>query len=136
MTLDFEGIDIMHQIVVKFIPAYLPDAQKPYNAKTVHRQDLDIHAIASKAEVYKVTTPPRIIEEGMLAAMKVIKYLVADGFGIKTPLFNIKLKIPGEYSGKEVSLPDGVFPEARLQWGRSIIWWYRPGVLPSQAATF
>ena len=85
----------MHQIVTKFIPAYLPDAQKPYNAKTVHHQELDIHGIASKAEVYKVTTSPRIIEEGMYAAMKIIKYLVADGFWIKTPLFTIiKMKIP------------------------------------------
>ena len=49
MTLDFDGTEIMHQIVIKFIPACLPDAQKPYSAKTVHHQELDIHGIAAKA---------------------------------------------------------------------------------------
>ena len=43
------------------------------------------------------------------------RYLVADGFWIKTPLFTIKMKIPGEYTGLEPSLPEDVFPQARIQ---------------------
>jgi hypothetical protein len=47
--------------------------------------------------------------------MELIYYLVADGFRIKTPLFNLKLRVPGEYDGSETRLPDGAFPVARLQ---------------------
>jgi len=47
--------------------------------------------------------------------MELIYYLVADGHKIKTPLFTIKLPVPGEYDGSETRLPDGAFPLARLQ---------------------
>jgi hypothetical protein len=42
-------------------------------------------------------------------------YLAADGYKIKTPLFNLRIRAPGEYDGTETHLPEGVFPEARLQ---------------------
>ncbi|GAB6391948.1 MAG: DUF4469 domain-containing protein [Treponematales bacterium] len=44
-----------------------------------------------------------------------IYYLAADGFKIKTPVFNLRIRLPGEYEGDETRLPDGVFPEGRLQ---------------------
>jgi hypothetical protein len=47
--------------------------------------------------------------------MELIYYLVADGYRIKTPLFNLKMRIPGEYNGTETSRPEGIFPVARLQ---------------------
>ena len=115
MAIDFNVKDIMHRIAVKFIHAYLPDAKKPYNLKTVHQPELDIHGIASKADVYNIATGPKIIEEGLTAGLELIYYLVADGFKIKTPLFSLRLRVPGEYSGSETHLPDGVFPVARLQ---------------------
>ena len=40
--------------------------------------------------------------------------LVADSFKIKTPLFNLRMRIPGEYLGPERQLPPEVFPEARM----------------------
>ena len=98
-----------------FIHAFLPDSKKPYYLKAVHQPELDIHDIASKAEVYNIATSPKVIEEGMNAGMELIHYLVADGFRIKTPLFNLKLRVPGEYDGSESHLPDGVYPAARLQ---------------------
>lgn len=115
MALDFTVKDIMHRLAVKFITAFLPEAKKPYNLKPVHQPELNIHGIASKASLYNIATSPKVIEEGMLAGMELIYYLAADGFRIRTPLFNLKLRVPGEYTGSETSLPDGVFPLARIQ---------------------
>ena len=115
MAIDFKVKDVMHRIAVKFVHAFLPDAKKPYNLKAVHQPELDIHEISSKADVYNIATSPKIIEEGLTAGLELIYYLVADGFKIKTPLFSLRLRVPGEYSGSETHLPDGVFPVARLQ---------------------
>jgi hypothetical protein len=100
--------------VVKFVQAFLPDAKKPYNLKAVLQSELDIHGIASKASVYNIATSPKVIEEGLTAGMELIYYLAADGYKIKTPLFNLRLRVPGEYDGGETRLPDGTFPEVRL----------------------
>jgi hypothetical protein len=115
MALDFKLRDVVHNITVKFRTAFLPDAKKPYNLKAVNQPDLDVHDIASKAEVYNIVTSPKVIEEGLNAAIELIYYLTADGYRIKTPLFNLGLRIPGEYNGDETHLPEGVYPEARLQ---------------------
>ena len=115
MALDFIVKDIIHKITAKFTHTYLPDAKKPYNLRAVNQQELNVHEIASKAEIYNITTPPKVIEEGFNAALELIYYLSADGYRIKTPLFSLKMRIPGEYEGAETSLPDGLFPEARLQ---------------------
>ena len=113
--LDFKMKDIIHWIIVKFVRAFLPNAKKAYNLRAVYQPELDIQAIASKASVYNISTSPKVIEEGMNAGMELIFYLVADGFKIKTPLFNLKMSIPGEYKGTERSLPEGNFPVARIQ---------------------
>jgi hypothetical protein len=115
MALDFNLMDTIHNIIVKYRLAFLPGAKKPYNLKAVNQTDLDIHGIASKAEIYNITTSPKVIEEGFNAAAELIYYLAADGYRIKTPLFNLGIRIPGEYDGGETRLPDGVYPEARLQ---------------------
>jgi len=115
MALDFKVKDVIHQIVAKFIPAFLPEAKKPYNLRATHQPVLDIHGVASKADVYNITTPPKIIEEGMIAGFELMYYLVADGYRIDTPLCSVKMRIPGEYDGSETHLPNGVFPVARLQ---------------------
>jgi len=115
MALDFVPKDVMHRIAVKFVHAFLPDAKKHYNLKAVHQPELDIHGIASKADVYNIGTSPKVIEEGMNAGMELIHYLVSDGFKIKTPLFNLKIRVPGEYDGSETRLPDGISPTVRLQ---------------------
>jgi hypothetical protein len=115
MAIDFTVKDILHRIQVRFIHAFLPEAKKPYNLKAVHQPELDIHGIASKADVYNIQTSPKVIEEGLTAGIELIYYLVADGFKVKTPLFNLKLRVPGEYDGSETRLPDGIFPMARLQ---------------------
>jgi hypothetical protein len=114
MALDFKVNDTLHKVVVKFVHAFLPEAKKPYNLKAVLQSELDIHGLASKASVYNITTPPKVIEEGFTAAMELIFYLTADGYKIKTPLFNLRLRVPGEYDGGETRLPDGTFPEVRL----------------------
>ena len=115
MALDFISKDVMHRIAAKFVHASLPDAKKPYNLRTAHQIDLDIHGIASKAEVYNISTAPKVIEEGLIAGIELMYYLAADGFRIKTPLFNLSIKLPGEYDGTETHLAEGRVPEARFQ---------------------
>jgi hypothetical protein len=115
MAIDFTVDDEIHNIVAKYVNAFLPDAKKPYNLKAVFQPELDIHGIASKAEVYNIETSPRVIEEGLTAACELIYYLAADGYKIKTPVFNLSIRLPGEYEGAETRLPEGVHPEARLQ---------------------
>jgi hypothetical protein len=59
MALDFITHDVIHQIVARFVPAFLPDAKKPYNLKAEFQPELDVHDIASKAEVYNIETSPQ-----------------------------------------------------------------------------
>jgi hypothetical protein len=114
MALDFQLRDVMHRIIVKFFPAFLPDAKKAFNLRSVYQPELDVHDVASKAEVYNITTSPKVIEEGTLAFMELASYLAADGYKIKTPVFTLKVAIPGEYDGTETHLPDGIRPQGRL----------------------
>jgi hypothetical protein len=115
MALDFNVYDVMHKITAKFVHAFLPDAKKPYNLRVVHQPELDVHGIASKADVYNIQTSAKVIEDGLNAGIELIYYLTADGYKIKTPLFNVRMRIPGEYDGAETYLPSGVFPVARMQ---------------------
>ena len=115
MAIEFQVKDVIHNIIAKFVHTFLPEAKKPYNLKAMHQPELDIHGIASKADVYNLSVSPKTIEEGMNAGFELMYYLVADGFKIKTPLFNLRMKIPGEYNGSETHLPHDTFPTARLQ---------------------
>ncbi|MDR1220713.1 MAG: DUF4469 domain-containing protein [Treponema sp.] len=115
MALDFTVKDVIHKVTAKFTHAFLPDAKKPYNLRAVHQPELDIHGIASKAAVYNIETDPRVIEEGLTAGCELIYYLAADGYKIKTPLFNLRIRLPGEYEGAETSLSEGLHPEVRMQ---------------------
>ena len=120
MALDFMLKDIIHKVMAKFVHAFLPGAKKPFNLKAVFQPELDIHGIASKAEVYNIEADPRVIEEGFTAACELTYYLAADGYKIKTPVFNLSIRLPGEYEGAETHLPEGVHPEARLQASASL----------------
>jgi hypothetical protein len=114
MAIDFQLKDVLHNIIVKFVRAFLPNAQKPYYLKAVYQTEIDVHGIASKAGVYNIATDPKIIEEGMLAGMEIIYYLAADGYSIKTPLFNLKVSIPGSYDGNETHLPQDKYPRPAI----------------------
>jgi hypothetical protein len=115
MLINFKVNDVIHKITVKYIKAFLPNAKKTYYLRAVHQPELDIHGIASKAAIYNINTSPKVIEEGLNAGIELMYYLAADGYKIKTPLFNLRIRIPGEYNGSETYLPEGVFPVARLQ---------------------
>jgi len=118
MSVNFDVLDRIHNIIAKFVQTFLPEANKPYNLKPVHQPVLDVHGIASKADVYNVQTSPETIEEGFNAALKLMRYLSADGYIINTPLFRLGVRIPGEYDGTETRLPDGVHPVVRLRTSR------------------
>jgi hypothetical protein len=115
MALDLTVKDIIHQVTAKFVHAFLPEAKKPYYLRAVFQPELDIHGIASKAEVYNIETDPKVIEEGLTAACELMYYLAADGYKLKTPLFNLRIRLPGEYDGAETSLVKGLYPEVRMQ---------------------
>jgi hypothetical protein len=115
MSVVFDVIDIMHKIIVKFVRSFLPEAKKPYNLKPVHQPVLNVHGVASKADVYNIGVAPNVIEEGLNAGLKLMRYLAADGYRIKTPLFNLAIRVPGEYDGNETCLPEGVHPVVRMR---------------------
>ncbi|MDR0584149.1 MAG: hypothetical protein LBG57_07385 [Treponema sp.] len=77
--------------------------------------DFKTKDILRKADVYNIETDPKVIEEGLTAAFELMLYLTADGFKIKTPLFNLRMRLPGEYDGGETCLPEGSHPEVWLQ---------------------
>jgi len=114
MKLPFVFKDIVHKITVKFVPASLPRAKKPFYARAAYQPVLDIAGIAAKANIFKMNCDPYVIEEGLTKGMELIYYLAAAGYRIKTPLFNLRIRVPGEYEGTETQMPDGTFPEARL----------------------
>ena len=114
MQLDFQLKDVVHSITVKFVRAFLPGAKKKYYAKAVLQPELNVHEIASKASLYNITTPPKVIEDGFNAATKLIYYLIADGFKINTPLIKSRIRIPGEFDGKETRLPEDIYPEVKM----------------------
>jgi hypothetical protein len=114
MAIDFVLKDVIHRIIAKFVPNTLPNEKKKYIARSVLQTELGIHEIASKASVYNITTSPKVIEEGFLAAEQLIIYLAADNYRIKTNLFHLNVRIPGEYDGMETHLPAGRHPEVRL----------------------
>jgi hypothetical protein len=76
-SITFKLKDILHKSLGKFVPAWLPNAKKPYNLRAVFQPGLDIHGIASKAEVYNIETDPKVIEEGFNAACELVYYLAA-----------------------------------------------------------
>jgi hypothetical protein len=115
MAVDFTVNDVIHKISARFVRAFLPVAKKKYNLRAASQPELDIHGIASKAEVYNVTTPPKVIEEGLKAGMELIYYLAADGYKIKTPVFNLHIRLPGEYDGSETRLVEGARPEVSMR---------------------
>jgi hypothetical protein len=106
--------DTMHKIAVKFVPAFLPEAKKPYYIKPVHQRTLNIREVAGKAEAYNIGIDPKVIEDGLNGGLRLIRYLAADGYRITTPLFNLRIRVPGEYDGTEAGLPEGVTPVVRL----------------------
>jgi hypothetical protein len=107
--------DTVHAVTVKFVHAYLPTAKKPYNARVELQTELDLDQIAEKAEVYNINISPARIVEGATAFFTLCCYLSADGFKLKTPMFNSYLRIPGEYDGYETHLPKGVYPAIRME---------------------
>ena len=115
MLAGFNIKDLFFNIRLKFVRASLPDAKKTYYLKAARQPELDIHGIASKAAVYHIPISPIIIEQGFTAAIELIYYLIASGYSIRTPLFNLRMRIPGEYSGLETTLPEGVHPVPRLR---------------------
>jgi hypothetical protein len=115
MNLGFTLNDALHTIAVKFVPAYLPTAEKAFNLRARFQQELDIHELALKAAVYNINTSPAVIEEGLKKGIELMYYLTADGYRIKTDLFTLSLRLPGQYKGQEERLAEGVHAVPKLR---------------------
>ena len=116
--LDFNNKNVPHRIVVKYVPASLPDIKKPYHVKAMYQPVLDISGIATKAAELNIQTSPKVIEEGLTVGLKIIEHLVAEGYRIKTPLFDLWIRCPGQYSGSEDALSEGLDLVPRLRVAR------------------
>jgi hypothetical protein len=114
MSLGFDVTKVLHRINVCFVKAVLPTFKGKFHLRPVQQQTLNIHDVASKADIYKIHTSPETIEEGANAFFALVCHLVAEGYRIETPVFKLTAKIPGVYSGNEDRLPAGVFPELHL----------------------
>jgi hypothetical protein len=125
MRLNFNAVNVPHDITVKFAEASLPGARKKYRLKPVHQQELDIRGVASMAEIYNIHTRPEVIEEGFMAALNMMIYLAADGYKIKTPFFSLGTRIRGEYDGTESALSRDIYPDPRLLSSRELKEYYR-----------
>ncbi|MDR1344906.1 MAG: DUF4469 domain-containing protein [Tannerellaceae bacterium] len=107
--------DTIHAVTVKFVRASLPSAGKAFTARVVHQTELDLEQIAEKAAVYNLDISPDRIVDGARAFITLCCYLCADGYKLKTPLFNSYLRIPGEYDGHETHLPPDIRPSIRME---------------------
>ncbi|MDR0769094.1 MAG: hypothetical protein LBE71_04240, partial [Dysgonamonadaceae bacterium] len=58
----FQAKNVVHRVIVKFYHAFLPNAKKPYIARPVYQETLNVHEVASKAAEYNVDVSPEIIE--------------------------------------------------------------------------
>ncbi|MDR0496154.1 MAG: DUF4469 domain-containing protein [Treponema sp.] len=115
MAILFKVKDKLQKLSVRFIPAFLPEAKKPFNMKVVDQTELDIHDVASKADVYNVSIDPLIIEQGATAFFELVQYLTAAGYKIVTPFFISRVRVPGEYDGTETHLSDDNQPVVRIK---------------------
>lgn len=52
MPVGFTPKDILHKLIVRFAPASLPGAKKPYVLRLPHRTVLDQRVLAGKADAY------------------------------------------------------------------------------------
>ena len=106
-------IEKLPDLAAKFVHTFLPTAKKPYYLRPVHQKELEVHDAALKAEVY-TGVPAKTIEDGFTALLKHLPHLLAEGYSVKTPLFKICMRVPGEYDGTEEHVPAGTFPVVRL----------------------
>jgi hypothetical protein len=114
MSLGFEVTKVLHRINACFVKAALPGFEGKFHLRPVQQQSLNVHDVASKADIYKIHTSPETIEEGANAFFALVCHLVAEGYRIDTPIFRLSAKIPGVYNGTEEKLPAEISPELRL----------------------
>jgi hypothetical protein len=107
--------DNIHAITVKFVHTHLPTARKAYTARVTLQTELNLEQIAEKAALYNLDISPDRIVDGTKAFITLCCYLCADGYKLKTPLFNSHIRIPGEYDGHETHLPPDIRPSVSME---------------------
>ena len=85
---------IINKISVKFTRAYLPNAKKPYYAKVVHDQRVDLAQIATSANTHNLPVSPITIEEGVNAFNELACYHLTQGRQVDTGLCLFRVRVP------------------------------------------
>ncbi|MDR1102712.1 MAG: DUF4469 domain-containing protein [Tannerella sp.] len=106
--------DVIHHVNVWYVSNTLPDAKKPYIARPEPLPYLGVGEVAAKASLYGENIDPEEMIRYVERYFTVGAYLVADGYGIENAFFRTRIRVPGEYDGGETSLPEGEYPEARI----------------------
>jgi hypothetical protein len=106
--------DVIHRVTVWFMANTLPKAKKQYIARPETLPYLNTGEVAAKADLYGQSIDAEEMVRYVNSYINLCAYLVADGYGIENALFRTRIRIPGEYDGYETSLPDGLYPEPRI----------------------
>jgi hypothetical protein len=106
--------DVLHHVDVYFVLNTLPEAKKQFILRSAPLPYLNVREVATKAGIYGQNIDEEEMERYVNAYFNLSAYLVADGFGVENMFFRSRLRLPGEYEGYETSLPEGDFPEVRM----------------------
>jgi hypothetical protein len=106
--------DVIHHVDVFFEPNALPEAKKPYSARSQVLPYLSVEEVAVKAALYGQSVDTEEMTRYVKSYNNLCAYLVADGYGIENALFRTRLRIPGEYDGYETALPEGLHVAPRI----------------------
>jgi hypothetical protein len=117
-SINFEPSGARHPVDAKFVQAFLTGSGK-YNARVAKPTALDIHDVASMGERFNIHTSSEVIEAGATAFFNILKELAPEGYTFKTPVFELCMSIPGEFSGAETSLPADIKPRGNIRTTKS-----------------
>jgi hypothetical protein len=106
--------DVIHHVEVWFEQNTLPEARKPYSARSQVLPYLNVEEVATKAALYGLNIDAEEMARYVKSYNSLCAYLVADGYGVENALFRTRIRIPGEYDGYETSLPEGLHAAPRI----------------------
>jgi hypothetical protein len=114
MPIQTKGREARNPVTVKFRKTTLPNSLDRFYLKPQHKKTLGIKDIAQKSQNYDLGVSAKTIEDGLNAGEKLIMYLMAEGYKVRTNLGLMHLAVKGSWEGSETSLSQGVKPLPRI----------------------